>query len=120
VKAVIYVLTNEVNGKVYIGATRNWARRRYEHICAAKSWGSLMYPDIQDLGWAVFSVELIPCAETDLATEEQRYIALYRRIFGKELVYNRSGGGECNRPHRQLESQFETPGTRRSAPLRAR
>jgi hypothetical protein len=109
VKPCIYVLTNEVNGKVYVGATINWTRRRYGHICDAKSCGCWMYPDVRKFGWGVFSVELIPCVLSELPFEERRWIAFYRSILGRDHVYNRSRGGEGPRRHRRRRSAKVRP-----------
>lgn len=56
---VIYLLTNTVNGKQYVGQTRRPLEKRLsEHKCG-KNKNGLIDKKINDYGWKNFSVEVI-------------------------------------------------------------
>ena len=71
----IYKITNLVNGKVYIGASKNIEKRWSSHKRCA---GSPIHSDLEALGEENFKFEvLLECPETMLAQWERDMICLY-------------------------------------------
>ena len=71
----IYKITNLVNGKVYIGASKNIESRWSNHKRCA---GSPIHSDLEALGEENFKFEvLLECPETMLAQWERDMICLY-------------------------------------------
>ena len=71
----IYKITNLVNGKVYIGASRNIEKRWSNH---KKRVNSPIHSDLEALGEENFKFEvLLECPETMLAQWERDMICLY-------------------------------------------
>lgn len=90
----IYILTNKINNKKYIGQSVNIERRFREHRknkstqCIDKS--------IRKYGWANFEVKIINCAEEILDAMERTLIALYETI-NRDKGYNLESGGHKNK-----------------------
>ena len=94
----IYVYTNQVNGKIYIGQTDNLDRRDREHTF----YGHKSMPidcAIQKYGRSNFDLSTITIIDTeDQANQEEVYwIAEMRRILGRDNVYNLADGGAGSR-----------------------
>lgn len=71
----VYKITNLVNGKVYIGASKRIERRFTDH---KKCTGSPIHSDLEALGVENFKFEiLLECPETMLAQWERDMICLY-------------------------------------------
>lgn len=104
----IYIVTNNVNGKVYIGQTTWDAAARWKGHCYAASHGSTrpLACAIRKYTPAAFDIlPLIQCEKAQLDFLEVFAIALVRRLWvGK--VYNANGGGAAYLPvRRRLRSQ---------------
>lgn len=94
----VYKVTNQVNGKVYIGKTtkRNIRIRWREHIQEAERGGKTPFKRaLRKYGYDKFVLE--PLCEvrtlTELNEEEARFIALYQSQI-PEKGYNLTGGGD--------------------------
>ena len=73
-KTGVYKITNLVNGKVYIGASKNIERRWSNHRCGLTA----IAEDLQTFGLDNFKFEvLLECPETMLAQWERDMICLY-------------------------------------------
>jgi group I intron endonuclease len=89
----VYKHTNLVNGRVYIGITRQKPSRRWHG-----GWGyrdqPLFWNAIQKYGWDGFSHEILRkgLTETEAYEMEKCYIELYKAT-DREFGYNISGGG---------------------------
>lgn len=74
-KTGVYKITNLVNGKVYIGASKNIERRWWEH---KKRVNSPIHSDLETFGLENFKFEiLLECPKTMLAQWERDMICLY-------------------------------------------
>ena len=91
----IYKITNQLNGKVYIGQSRDiesrWKRHQRYPIDSKKP----LYLAFKKYGLKNFSFEVIEeCPEEDLNEREQYWI-IYYNSYGNG--YNATRGGEGNR-----------------------
>jgi len=92
---VVYMATNAVNGKVYIGRTVGLLGYRIgKHKHSSNKSGFYFYRAIRKYGWDVFEWEVLEQCDTEeeLNDLEYHYIQQYRR-FGKG-VYNMTDGGD--------------------------
>lgn len=85
----IYKITNNINGKVYIGQTVNVKRRFTEH-CQRKE-NSLIHSAIVKYGKEHFTVETLGFFE-DYNEKEKYYITFFQSKI--PLGYNMTDGGE--------------------------
>lgn len=95
---VVYRVTNQVNGKVYIGKWQGKnVQTRWEHHCrlAASGKGFYLHNAIRKYGSEAFTVEVIATAPTkeELAALECSLIASHRST-DPQIGYNIAKGGE--------------------------
>lgn len=89
----IYRITNQLNGKFYIGQSKDVVSRIKKHNSEANDPTSLAYnsplhQDIRKYGWDNFVSEiLIECEPGELLQKEQELISA-AQILSKDLVYN--------------------------------
>lgn len=94
----IYKITNLVNGKVYIGQSRQIEKRWTQHKKTIKfleqdKWYNKIYLDMYSLGIENFSFEVIEeCSVEDLNKREEYWIKYYN---SREDGYNITSGGNC-------------------------
>jgi group I intron endonuclease len=93
---IIYKATNKINGKIYIGLTKNDLKERIRtHKCAAKFDDTYFHKAILKYGIDGFVWEIIDTAKTlkELSLKEQYYIKQYNTINSNK-GYNLTTGGE--------------------------
>lgn len=90
----IYVITNNVNGKKYVGQTIMDVSLRFSKHCLRSQYRSRISYAIEKYGKDNFSVETIDTAkdQSDLDSLEQMYIFAYGTTDSK-LGYNVTKGG---------------------------
>lgn len=91
---IVYKVTNEENGKVYIGATtKSIDERKKDHIIKANNKSlNKFHSEISTYGEGSFKWEQVDTASTidELAKKEKEYILKYN---SKEDGYNNDSGG---------------------------
>ena len=97
----IYKITNLINGKMYIGQTKNDARRRWtEHKRDAKkhNYRSLLHNAINKYGADNFNMEVIEYEVPDEKLNEREiyWIKYYGTFDNPEKGYNLTSGGHQN------------------------
>lgn len=106
--AIIYKITNQINGQSYIGKTIRPLQVRYsEHQrdCAeyltSKKTTIPLYNAVGVYGWEKFTVEAIEenIPENEINKKEQHYIALYDTYYNG---YNATKGGDGGRTGSKL------------------
>lgn len=94
---MVYCVTNTVNGKIYIGKTRQTIRRRWNHHVHQANTGCSrnLCKAIRKYGEAAFMVDILGVYQTleDLNQAEIKFIADLRAIEPK-VGYNMTTGGE--------------------------
>ena len=102
----IYKITNNINGKCYIGQTTNWKRRFQEH--RNKGYGlednKILYRAFDKYGIDNFSFEVLEECE-NYNDREQYWIAYYNSC---ENGYNMTIGGDLPPLHIKEENPFAT------------
>lgn len=100
----IYVFTNQINNKKYVGQTNNPSRRLREHKSAyqnknASSYDSVFHRAIRKYGWENFSFEIIDQANTqeEINQLEKYYIKEYDSLVWNNKGYNIELGGSTER-----------------------
>lgn len=95
-KYLVYLLTNEINGKCYVGRTIRCVLLRWqEHIHASKTSTHLLHRAINKYKAASFSIEVlasVPTKEQMIALERLWIITL--GTYLPDVGYNMSYGGE--------------------------
>lgn len=99
-KCCIYIATNTMNGKVYIGKTKNLHRRIIEHKGHAKKDGGEFHKAILEYGFDKFKFDVLEYCEDDASdAREIFYIAKFRSELGVSNVYNITKGGIGGQTH---------------------
>lgn len=87
----VYKITNQINGKAYIGQTNNLKRRFQEHL-HDKRMGHPIYLAMKKYGKENFSLEVLYYGD-NYDEEERRWIAFYE-TSNKDKGYNITAGGQ--------------------------
>lgn len=89
-KKYVYKITNNVNGKIYIGQTNNIKRRIQEHK-HDKRRNHFIFFAIKEFGWENFSVEILYYG--DQFNEKEKYYIKLFKSNEEEYGYNIHIGG---------------------------
>lgn len=90
----IYKITNQVNGKVYIGQSVNIKRRWIEHKSNANiGKKSALYDDIRKFGFEKFTLDIIEECEKEELNEREIYWIAFYSSNNPEVGYNKNKGG---------------------------
>lgn len=95
----IYKIQNLINGKSYIGQSKNIKRRWKDHCCSANNptdhnYNNPLYRSIRKYGIENFSFEVIEeCLVSELNDKERFYIQKYDSFFNG---YNLTLGGDSS------------------------
>ena len=95
---IIYKITNNVNGKIYIGLTTESLERRWKgHLAHSKFSNKHLYKSMRYYGVDNFSIEKIDSTDDfkKLGELERYYIKLYNST-DPNIGYNLTAGGESN------------------------
>jgi group I intron endonuclease len=97
---IIYKITNRINGKVYIGQTKQSLQKRWNNHCCKNSHCSILHSAIKKYGAENFTVEQIDvaCSKEELDKKEIFWIAQFNSVAPNG--YNISSGGNGNRGHK--------------------
>lgn len=99
-KGFIYVITNKINGKQYVGQTSRDIDTRFHEHCAETRGNSKLHSAIQKYGWQNFKVEqLEEVSLSDLDEREKYWIS---KLDTKENGYNILIGGQIKANYPQL------------------
>lgn len=97
----IYKMTNNINGKIYIGLSVNIDTRMYNHYWSAfnpnaSEYNSYLSRAIRKYSKENFSHEIIEeCSISDLPSRERHWIEYYNST-DRNIGYNVSSGGDGN------------------------
>lgn len=105
----IYLTTNLIDGKMYIG---KHCRPQFDPYY--KGSGKLLWRAINKYGWDNFKVEVLKECDTrdELNINEKFYIQKYRTYYGKANLYNIALGGDGGDIYSQLDDEGKYSMTR--------
>jgi group I intron endonuclease len=94
----VYKATCTVNGKCYIGITRNLQRRIIEHRYASKRLSSVFHKALQKYGFENFTWEIVhdKLVLSDALEVERNLIESHQTHYLTGNGYNMTAGGEGN------------------------
>lgn len=90
----IYKITNKINGKIYIGQSKNIYARWKEHISDAKECKYPIQKALYKYGKDNFNFEIICICSIDELNEKEMYYINLLNANQKEIGYNLTIGGE--------------------------
>ncbi len=90
----VYIITNKLNGKRYIGQTKSLNNRMRGHTTSSKS--NYLYNSINKYGKHNFELDCISCKDENLDVLETCLIKFYNSL-NKEFGYNIESGGNKNK-----------------------
>lgn len=102
VTSCIYSITNTINGKMYIGSTKNFNKRMKQHLTNLRKnihINPILQKSFNKHGESAFAFTILEeVNQSDLLTLEDKYIELYNT---KSTGYNiaNAGGGDCISKH---------------------
>jgi group I intron endonuclease len=102
---VIYMITNSINGKCYIGQTNDIKRRIRRHKNDSRSYDTYLYKSIRKYGWNNFTHSIIETCKNrnELNQKEVYYIRKYDTFIPNG--YNMTLGGDG---HKGLSPSLDT------------
>ena len=105
----VYLITNVVNGKRYVGVTsKGYLFRFHQHIMESRDkirHNSLLHKAMVKYGESAFSVQLIETgiSDEDIKDKEKYYIRLYDTFYVNHHGYNMTEGGDGMSGYRHTE-----------------
>ena len=102
---IIYRAKNTINGKSYIGQTKNFSKRKNDHIsCAKRGHKGVFYNAIRKYGEEVFTWEILGSVDCiDLANKlEIRFIEEFNTL-SHDLGYNIQIGGNNHKGYKHSD-----------------
>lgn len=91
----IYVITNTMNGKKYVGQSINISQRWRAHRTRYQTEDGYLYKAMRKYGLDAFTFEiLVECDKTDLNDLEQYWIGIYQSN-NPNFGYNLTAGGDA-------------------------
>lgn len=95
----IYKITNQINGKAYIGFTKNFTKRMYGHQnTAQKGVGQAIHAAIRKYGWDNFSKEELYCSTNKQHTLDMEDVFINIHETKGIKGYNVRRGGQSGPP----------------------
>lgn len=111
----IYLITNTVNGKRYVGKTKYTVAHRFSQHCSRDDYNTYLHNAIRKYGKDKFRVEEICCCSDDHWRELETFYIKFYHTHHTEGGYNLTWGGDDNpmddadivAKHRQIMSDPE-------------
>lgn len=108
----IYKITNLINGKIYIGQSRNIKKRWQNHKCAAhnpnnKGYNYPLYRAIRKYGIENFRFEIIESCFIEELNDREKYWISYYHSNDNDYGYNQDDGGNTPHPLKLNEVQVD-------------
>ena len=112
----IYLITNPINGKVYVGKTIHYKGRMKKHEYSGKNPKHYFSRAIRKYGWENFTKEILidEVPEEDLNNLEINYIAFYDSFGPGGYNLTEGGGGFSGYKHTEEQLQAQSKRTRKN------
>ena len=113
----IYIITNKINGKKYIGQSNNMRKRFSDYNSKNKKDSRPIYQDIRKFGSDNFTFEIIELDnERELMDEKETYYIKKFNTLDPDFGYNQClGGGGCNNPEARKRLSLAHTGLKESS-----
>lgn len=117
----IYMARNNTNGKMYIGQTTNFRRRKNAHVRSALNCTSARFPFHNGLLKHSFNFtwEILLEVDDDMADDVEEYLIWFYRTLSPRGYNVKPGGSSCRFSEEQRKSmsenwkkRFDKPGVR--------
>lgn len=107
-RGFIYKITNNVNGKVYIGQTIQTIKERFYQHCATKCSNSVLnmaiHRAIKKYGKSNFTIEVIEEVDKDSLNDREKFWIEYYNSYNNG--YNSTRGGQDSSTHcKELDTE---------------
>ena len=107
-RGFIYKITNNVNGKVYIGQTIQTIKERFYQHCATKCSNSVLnmaiHKAIKKYGKSNFTIEVIEEVDKDSLNDREKFWIEYYNSYNNG--YNSTRGGQDSSTHcKELDTE---------------
>lgn len=107
-RGFIYKITNNVNGKVYIGQTIQTVKERFYQHCATKCSDSVLnmaiHKAIKKYGKSNFTIEVIEEVDKDSLNDREKFWIEYYNSYNNG--YNSTRGGQDGSTHcKELDTE---------------
>jgi len=91
---IIYKITNNINGKIYIGQTKNTFNKRYKNNFEKYAINPLLKSDIKQYGYNNFTIdkEIDVALNKDELNQKEIYWIEFYNSFNREYGYNMRTG----------------------------
>jgi len=95
----VYLIRNLINGKVYVGQTKNFAQRKAGHLRLARHPRAVggerpLYRSMRKHGIGNFTFELLEECEDQFVDEREQYWVVHFDSFNPKKGYNLTNGGQ--------------------------
>lgn len=94
-KYYIYLIVNQINGKVYVGQTNDFFRRKSEHLNKSKTFKTKLYNAIRKYGEENFEFFIMEEVTEETKDAKEMYYIKFFDTF--KNGYNSTVGGEGNK-----------------------
>ena len=85
---VIYLITNLLNGKQYIGQTRRPVLRRFKEHCSLKEKGTVLNNAIKKYGIDNFKIEIVRKCNTDIELNFWETYFITPLISSRDFIFS--------------------------------
>ena len=107
-RGFIYKITNNVNGKIYIGQTIQNVKERFYQHCATKCSDSVLnmaiHRAIKKYGKSNFTIEVIEEVEQNILNDREKYWIEYYNSYNNGYNSTR-GGQDCSTHCKELDTE---------------
>jgi group I intron endonuclease len=101
----LYLIRNKINGKVYVGQTKNFVKRKINHVNAARSGSEYpLYRSMRKHGIENFEFSILEECSDELVNDREKHWVSQYDSYIAEKGYNLTRGGSCKPENETLRN----------------